>query len=68
MSCSKLRFLVLGAFALTLSFMPAIADVDAWKKDWLQTDFSRHSVDLTEISSGGIARDVIPGHRYADDR
>jgi hypothetical protein len=60
MSCSKLRFLVLGAFALTLSFMPAIADVDAWKKDWLQTDFLRHSVDLTEISSGGIARDVIP--------
>lgn len=60
MSWSRLRFLVLGAVALTLSSMPAVADIDKWEKDWRKTDFSRHSVDLTEIITGGIGRDVIP--------
>jgi len=60
MSRFRLRVLVLGAFALMLSFVSASADIDTWEKHWPQTDFSRHSVDLSEIISGGIGRDVIP--------
>jgi hypothetical protein len=60
MQMFKARSFVFGALALMLSFVPTLADVDRWEKDWPQTDFSRYSVDLSEIQSGGIGRDVIP--------
>ena len=60
MSRFRLSVLVLGAFALMSSFVSASADFDTWEKHWPQTDFSRHSVDLSEIISGGMGRDVIP--------
>ncbi|MEP4379516.1 MAG: DUF3179 domain-containing protein [Alphaproteobacteria bacterium] len=44
------------AFAVPVAF----ADFDLWEKDWPRTDFSKRDVDLAEILSGGIGRDVIP--------
>ena len=32
----------------------------AWRGEWPNTDFSRHSVDYAEILSGGPPRDGIP--------
>ncbi|MBT5571873.1 MAG: DUF3179 domain-containing protein [Alphaproteobacteria bacterium] len=60
MSLFKFRIPVLGFVALLLTAYAAQADVDLWEKDWRKTDFSRHSVDLSEIVTGGIKRDVIP--------
>ncbi len=60
MSMFKMRVPVLGLVALLLTVFAAEADVDLWEKDWRKTDFSRHSVDLAEIVTGGIKRDVIP--------
>ncbi|MBS28357.1 MAG: hypothetical protein CL566_05435 [Alphaproteobacteria bacterium] len=37
----------------------AFADIDRWERDWPNTDFSKHSVDLAEIFSGGICKDLI---------
>ena len=45
--------LVLGAGA-------AFANPDAWRAEWPQTDFSRSTVDLSEIISGGPPKDGIP--------
>ncbi len=39
---------------------PALALPPSWKWEWPHTDFSRHSVDLGEIRSGGPPRDGIP--------
>lgn len=33
---------------------------DAWKSEWPKTDFSKHTVPLTEIRSGGPPKDGIP--------
>ena len=33
---------------------------DTWKLEWPETDFSKTSIDLAEISSGGPPRDGIP--------
>jgi len=33
---------------------------DSWKAEWQKTDFSKSSVDLSEIFSGGPAKDGIP--------
>lgn len=57
---SHLRTGFLGLVVLALTAVTAQADIDKWEKDWRITDFSRHSVDLAEIFSGGIGRDVIP--------
>jgi len=39
----------------------AVAEVDAgWKREFPKADFSKHSVDLREIFSGGPPRDGIP--------
>ena len=34
--------------------------VETWKHEWTRTDFSKKSVDLSEIMSGGPPRDGIP--------
>ena len=46
---------------------PAIANVDramaqpaSWRTEWPHTDFSRHTVPLEEIKSGGPPKDGIP--------
>ncbi|MCA8868032.1 MAG: DUF3179 domain-containing protein [Rhodobacteraceae bacterium] len=38
----------------------AVAQVDFWKHEWPNTDFSRSSVKFIEILSGGPPRDGIP--------
>ncbi len=38
----------------------ANANPDAWRHEWPNTDFSRHSVDFGEILSGGPPKDGIP--------
>lgn len=60
MTLFQLRAGFVGLAVLVLTALGAQADLDTWEKDWPQTDFSRHSVDLAEIFSGGIGRDVIP--------
>ena len=39
---------------------PAAADPARWRDEWPLTDFTRHSVGLDEIVSGGVPRDGIP--------
>jgi len=43
-----------------LFVLPALAQQTGWEREWPQTDFSRHAVDLSEILSGGPPRDGIP--------
>jgi hypothetical protein len=53
----------LTAFLSTLGFLvacTAAADPVAWRHEWPQTDFSRHSVPFAEIFSGGPPKDGIP--------
>jgi hypothetical protein len=38
----------------------AQADPSSWKFEWGKTDFSKHSVDYSEIMSGGPPKDGIP--------
>ncbi len=38
----------------------AVPDSEVWRSAWPRTDFSRHSVDFSQILSGGPARDGIP--------
>ncbi|MCP5085190.1 MAG: DUF3179 domain-containing protein [Rhodobacteraceae bacterium] len=40
--------------------LPASAQVNSWKHEWPNTDFTKTSVDFTEIMSGGPPRDGIP--------
>jgi hypothetical protein len=35
-------------------------ELSEWKKDWPDTDFTKYSVPLSEIDSGGIPKDGIP--------
>src|SRR6516165_10936870 len=37
-----------------------LADPAGWRVEWRRTDFSKHSVPLAEIKSGGPAKDGIP--------
>jgi len=39
---------------------PATAAPDNWRAEWPRTDFSRSTVDLNEIRSGGPPKDGIP--------
>jgi hypothetical protein len=38
----------------------AIFDTAMWRAEWPKTDFSRHSINLSEIRSGGPPKDGIP--------
>ncbi len=54
--------LVLAA-VLTANFLaagPALATTDKWRSEWPNTDFSKTSVDFSEILGGGPPKDGIP--------
>ncbi|MFO7921037.1 MAG: DUF3179 domain-containing protein [Nioella sp.] len=54
-----MRHLLSLALAITLA-VPAFANPDRWRGEWPNTDFSRTSVDFSQIMSGGPPRDGIP--------
>ena len=47
----------LGLFLVAAA---AAANPNSWKREWPNTDFSRHSIDYSEIMSGGPPKDGIP--------
>lgn len=53
-----------GAMAAALVLMAAAslvaANPDRWRSEWPDTDFSKRSIDLDEIMSGGPPKDGIP--------
>jgi len=60
-------FAVTAIFLTTsLGLVPALAgnaaaiNPDYWRAEWPRTDFSQHTVPLSEIKSGGPAKDGIP--------
>ena len=56
----RARALMLAA-VLVLALAPsASANKDLWRYEWPKTDFSRHTVDLADIISGGPPKDGIP--------
>jgi hypothetical protein len=49
------------AFVVWLLAVPAVAaEPDHWRTEWPNTNFTRHSVDLAEVMSGGPPKDGIP--------
>ena len=47
--------------ALVLWAGAAMANPEEWRQgEWPRTDFSRHSIDYSEIKSGGPPKDGIP--------
>lgn len=56
------RHLVLLSFAIGLICLPPTANAQPseWKREWPRTDFTRHSIPLREILSGGPHKDGIP--------
>jgi len=50
----------LSLAALALAAGAALAQSDADRREWPRTDFSRRTVDLGEIQSGGPPKDGIP--------
>lgn len=52
--------LLATTFALVLSVLTAAASPAAWWGEWPHTDFSKHSVPLAKIKSGGPPKDGIP--------
>jgi len=63
------RILAATLFSLILFAIFAAAQVSAqglsapvnyWRQEWPKTDFTRHSVPLSEIQSGGPPKDGIP--------
>lgn len=60
---TDLRYLVTIVLAAVLFSSPMHADSEIarqWTREWPQTDFSRATVDLSEIISGGPMKDGIP--------
>ena len=47
-------------FLLAVATPGAVANPERWKHEWPATDFTRHSVALDEILSGGPPKDGIP--------
>ena len=56
----SLAVLVLGFAALGAMTGVAAGQAMFWKMSWPKTDFSKHSVDLGDIMSGGPPKDGIP--------
>ena len=63
----------MGTKAVAMRLMPSLAvfctvviagaaaeELPAWTSAWPNTDFGSHSVDLSEIRSGGVPKDGIP--------
>ena len=55
----RLHASVVVALAVLIA-LPAAANPDQWRREWPETDFSRHSVAFEEILSGGPPKDGIP--------
>jgi hypothetical protein len=51
---------VVASIILLAGAGAAFADPDTWRYEWKRTDFTKHSVDLDEIISGGPPKDGIP--------
>jgi hypothetical protein len=45
---------------LCLAAVSATASPAVWKREWPNTDFSKHSIDYDEVLSGGPPKDGIP--------
>lgn len=50
----------LATIALAVFATAAAADPAQWAREWPQTDFSRSTIDLVEVVSGGPPKDGIP--------
>ncbi len=48
------------ALLLTVATAALAGPEDTWRYEWPDTDFSKHSVDLKDIMSGGPPKDGIP--------
>ncbi|NQU71218.1 MAG: DUF3179 domain-containing protein [Rhodospirillales bacterium] len=60
-SFGSLRRLAVPALIVAVvGVTTAHADPSLWKMEWGKTDFTRHSVDYSEIMSGGPPKDGIP--------
>ena len=51
--------LIVGALLL-VGALEAQGNPNVWRMEWPNTDFSKHSIDLGEILSGGPPKDGIP--------
>ncbi len=51
---------MLAAVLVLAGTMGALANPNIWRGEWPDTDFTKHSVDLGEIMSGGPPKDGIP--------
>jgi len=63
LQCSRRALLALFVLAGTGAPARAASDADLiayWKQEWPRTDFTRHTVPLQEIQSGGPPKDGIP--------
>lgn len=47
---------IVGGFTLNM----AVGSPDIWRSEWPRTDFTKHSISLAEIRSGGPSKDGIP--------
>ncbi len=45
---------------LLFQALPAKADPSLWQSRWPDTDFSKRSIEYSEILSGGVSKDQIP--------
>jgi Protein of unknown function (DUF3179) len=54
------RVFVLSFLLVAAGVDGAAGDPRSWRSEWPRTDFSRHSVPLAEIRSGGPRKDGIP--------
>jgi hypothetical protein len=55
-----IALMLLVGVAADASFATLRAEPWGWRSEWRRTDFSRHSVSLAEIKSGGPPKDGIP--------
>jgi len=57
---ANFKILVLAGLILAGFCLPASAQVSRWLGEWPNTDFTKTSVEFSEIFSGGPPRDGIP--------
>jgi len=54
------RSIILAVIGAVVFAAAAYAGPSSWKREWKKTDFTKHSVDFSEIMSGGPPKDGIP--------
>ena len=57
---TRLGKTLVGALLLCVLAGSALANPDFWRREWPKTDFSKTSINLGEIMSGGPPKDGIP--------